>query len=215
MFNLTAVQARQVPGVLLFDAALSDARAFTVEIAASRGWSIPSVTSTTAVFEQVLEGEDVDGVMVAQRLLRIFADFAEESAGIRVSLRAEEVESPATDAEWMTDVTGRYADNLTNALSSLRARWDAQRTSPATPSSAQDAVNMGRLAPLTGPMTSEPVGVWAYAAERYAQSRGCELTERSTQLEASGQGWEHHRVFCRKGSEIQVQCRDGDCTARP
>ena len=215
LFLLTGAQARQVPGVLLFDAALSDARAFTVEIAASRGWSVPSVTSTTAVFEQILEGEDVDGVMVVQRLLRIFADFAEESAGIRVSLRAEEIEHPATDAEWMTDVTGRYADNLTHALASLRAKWDAQRAGPAKPPSAQNAINMGRLAPLTGPMTSAPVGTWAYAAERYAQSRGCELTERPTQLEANGQGWEHHRVFCRKGSAIRVQCRNGDCTDQP
>lgn len=199
--------------MLLFGATLSDARAFAVETAASRGWTIPSVTSTTAVFEQILDGDEAGGAV--QRLLRIFADFAEESAGVRVYLRAEEVDWPGTDSEAMTDVTGRYADNLTNALSSLRAKWDAQRSNPATPFSRHDPIDMGRLAPDVSSAAAAPLGAWAYVAERYAQSRGCDLTDRPTQLESSSQGWERLRVFCRNGSAIRVQCRDGDCTTQP
>lgn len=215
LLHLAVAQALQHPAVLLFGATLTDARAFAVEHAARRGWSIREVTANAALFEQVLDGEETDGILVVQRLLRIRADFAEESAGVRVFLRAEEVEWPETDREWMMDVTGRYADNLTNALSSLRGKWDAWREDAAGRPDAPSSPVRGGVPPDSSQMTAEPVGTWAYVAERYAQSRGCELTERATQLVSSGQNWEAHRVFCRDGSRISVRCRDGDCTTGP
>ncbi len=194
---------------------MSDARSFAVEHAAQRGWSIPEVAASTAMFEQILEGEERDGIMVVQRLLRIRAEFAEESAGVRVYLQAEEVEWPATEREWMTDVTGRYADNLMNALSSLRGKWDARRDDSASVPQASSSLSTFPVRPGFERISPEPIGTWAYAAERYAQSRGCELTERATQLESRGQDWEQNRVFCQDGSQIIVRCRDGDCTTRP
>ncbi|MBK1722572.1 hypothetical protein CKO23_09965 [Thiocystis violacea] len=197
---------------MLFGANLNDARSFAVESAASRGWRILSVSTRSAVFEQILAGDDASGVLVAERLLRIYANFSEESDGARVTLRAEEVEWPGTEDEWRSDVTERYAENLDKALASLRGKWDTQR--PGDNPSA-DARGMGSL---IGESTGASPGAgahWAYAAERYAQSRGCVLTERVTQLASSGQDWEEHRVFCQDGSQILVQCRYGDCTSRP
>lgn len=203
--------AMMAPSVMLFGARLDEARAFAVDNAASRGWRILSVTSQGAVFEQILSGHEEDGQLVAERVLRIYADFAEDADGARVSLRAEEVEWPGTEDEWRTDVTLRYSDNLLKALASLRGKWDARRPSPIPGASRQ---------PLMGHLTTESrqrapiaVGVWAYAAERYAATRGCVLTARPTLLEGSGQGWEQHLVFCQDGSRMQVQCRYGDCTA--
>ena len=213
--GLAVAQALQNPAVLLVGATLSDARAFSVESAARRGWSIQEVTHGTALFEQVLEGDETDGTLVVQKLLRIRAAFDEESSGVRVSLSAEEVEWPLTDREWMTDVTGRYADNLANALSSLRAKWDARRGDFAGLPNAPSSRFHGGVPPDSSRMAAEPIGTWAYAAERYAQSRGCELTERATQLESNGQDWERHWVFCRDGSRISVRCRYGDCTTGP
>ena len=214
LLHLTVAQALQNPAVLLFGATLTDARAFAVEHAARRGWSIREVTANAALFEQVLDGEETDGILVVQRLLQIRAEFAEESAGIRVSLHAEEVEWPETDREWMTDVTGRYADNLTNALSSLRGKWDVRREDSAGLPEAPSSPFRDGVPPDASRMTAELIGTWAYAAERYAQSRGCELGEQATQLESSGQEWEQHRVFCQDGSQIVVRCRHGDCTTR-
>lgn len=215
LLQLTVAQALQNPNAFLFGASLSNARAFAVENAKRRGWSIQKVTASTALFEQILEGDETDGVLVVRRLLRVRAEFTEESAGIRVYLSAEEVEWPATDREWMSDVTERYTDNLMNALSSLRDKWDAQRDDPASLPSSPSSLVTGKVDPGTGRMAPEAVGTWAYAAERYAQSRGCELTDRTTELESSGQDWEQHRVFCQDGTQIIVRCRYGDCTTRP
>lgn len=202
------------PQVLLFGATLEDARGFAVENASSRGWNILSVSSNTAVFEQSLD-EDGSEAPENHHLLRIYADFAEESSGVRVSLRAEEVEQADTAEETMTDVTGRYGDNLSNALSSLRGKWDARRESPGATAGAQRPVAMGKLSAGTDPPNGRRIGVWAYNAERYAESRGCVLTDRPTQLAASGPDWEQHLVACRNGSSLRVECRHGDCTSRP
>ena len=204
-------RAGQAPQVLLFGATLDEARGFAVETASSRGWNILSVTSNTAVFEQSLDEAEEDSEN--RHLLRIYADFAEESSGVRVSLRAEEVERPDTPDEAMTDVTGRYGDNLANSLSSLRSKWDARRESPGA--SPQPPVAMGKLSTSTDQTSGQPVGSWAYTAERYAASHGCELTDRPTQVAASGPGWEQHLVPCRNGTSLRVECRHGDCTSRP
>jgi hypothetical protein len=205
--------AASQPSVLLFEANLGDARAFAVETASSRGWRVLSLTSSAAVFEQILEGDEEVGILVAERTLRVFADFVEESDGVRVSLRAEEVESPGTDDERLTDVTESYADNLANALASLRGKWDARRGGPAIDAEAHPSGIVGSLAPESSQASAPAVGDWAYAAERYAISRGCELTDRATQLESTGQGWEEHQVFCQDGSRMRVRCHHGDCTS--
>jgi len=214
----TWAQAERLPQVLLFGAALDEARSFAVDTASSRGWNVLSVASSTAVFEQSLD-EDEGGEAENRHLLRIYADFAEETSGVRVSLHAEEVDQPVdapdTAEESMTDVTGRYGDNLSNALASLRSKWDSRRESPGAATSPQRPSAMGRLSASADRPSGQRGGAWAYNAERYAESRGCELTERATQLAASGPDWEQHLVFCRNGSSLRVECRHGDCTSRP
>lgn len=205
--------AEHTPQVLLFGASLDEARGFAVETASNRGWNILSVTSNTAVFEQSLD-EDDDADAENRHLLRIYADFVEESSGVRVSLHAEEVERPDTDEEAMTDVTGRYGDNLSNSLDSLRSKWDDRRESPDA-TSTQPTAAMGKLSASPGQSGGRAVGAWAYNAERYAESRGCALTDRPTQLAASGPDWEQHLIVCRNGSSLRVECRHGDCTSRP
>lgn len=195
---------------MLFGARLDDARAFAVDSAASRGWRILSATSGAAVFEQILAGHDEDGVLIAERVLRIYADFAEDSDGSRVSLRAEEVEWPGTENEWRSDVTEHYSENLMKALASLRGKWDARGTGPDRSTAIRP--RMGHLTSESRQRAPATVGIWAYAAERYAMTRGCSLTEQATKLEGSGQGWEQHRVFCQNGVQMLVQCRYGDCT---
>lgn len=208
------------PSVLLFDATLEEARDFTVESASARGWSVPSIGQNEAEFEQVLDDEDDDEAstdgnaendtesgLPAQRRIRIFAQFSEEHAGIRVSLRAHELETSQTQA-WTTDVTLRYAENLNNALTSLRRKWDQYRD-PLASGSRNDAAP---TAPAQVGATS--TGIWAYYAERYAESRGCELTDRGALIESSGSQWEQHRVDCRDGRSLRVLCDHGDCTLR-
>jgi hypothetical protein len=206
--------AASAPGVLLFGATPDAARDFAVASAQARGWSITGVGPTKAEFEQVLDEGDPDDTFAVRRLIRISARFAEETGGTRVLLHAREVLASATGDEWTTDVTERYAENLENALTSLRSKWDGRRA--ADPIGAQTYA-----APATTPEEesgsrahAEPVGTWAYYAERYAESRGCELTDAETVLEATGAEWEQHRVTCRDGRVLRVHCRRGDCTSR-
>ncbi|WP_232424252.1 hypothetical protein [Imhoffiella purpurea] len=210
-WHAALVLALSPPDMLLFDASLGEARSFTVESAADRGWTIRSVAPTQAIFEQTLVGSEDQGILTIEQLLRIFAEFREESTGVRVYLRAQEVDWPETDEERMTDVTDRYRDNLMRALASLRAKWDAQREGDgiAPPAGTRDPGRVVSAAPLR----SGASGVWSYAAEHYAISRGCELTDRPTQLMASGPDWERHGVFCADGTQVGVECRHGDCTS--
>ncbi|EGV30598.1 hypothetical protein ThidrDRAFT_2557 [Thiorhodococcus drewsii AZ1] len=209
--NAERAPAQSAPDVLLFGADLGEARSFTVDSAASRGWSVRAVAPTQAVFEQTLVGDENQGILTIEKLLRIVAAFREESAGVRVDLRALEIDWPETEEERMTDVTDRYRDNLGHALASLRAKWDARREDGAGARPAEQGETPGRFTPATP--TSGASGTWSYAAERYAISRGCELTDRPTQLLASGPDWERHRVFCLGGSEVSVDCHYGDCTS--
>ncbi|NEV64414.1 hypothetical protein [Thiorhodococcus minor] len=141
--------AVMAPSIMLFGARLDEARAFAVDNAASRGWRILSVSSRSAVFEQILAGHDEGGSLIAERVLRIYADFAEDADGARVSLRAEEVEWPGGEDEWRTDVTGRYSDNLLRALASLRDKWDSRGPRPGPPGGPPP--RNGRFAPQSSP----------------------------------------------------------------
>jgi len=78
-----------------------------------------------ASFEQTLNGSVVDGDSTTPRAIRVFARFDEESNAIKALLRAEEVEDPGSAIEWMADMTVRFGDNLTRALSRLRSSWEA------------------------------------------------------------------------------------------
>ncbi|MFZ0788550.1 MAG: hypothetical protein WAM94_02880 [Chromatiaceae bacterium] len=206
----------QEPSVLLIGATLGQARDLAVSSATHKGWRLLSVTPATAVFEQTLEGSGGDDDTGPQRLIRIYARFDEEYGGIRVLLRAEEVEQPGNADEWMADVTARYADNLTNALTSLRASWDA--AAPARAPNTGYVTDRG-AAPgqvqSPGSSGNPRVGTWAYYAEGYARSRGCDLTDSGAEVEAAGPDWERHRVSCRDGRQIRVYCRYGDCTGVP
>ncbi|WP_296811820.1 hypothetical protein [Thiocapsa sp.] len=213
-FLAIGIAAASVPGVLLFGATPEQARDFAIESAYRRGWNVPEVGARTAGFEQVLEESDPDDPLGARNVIHISASFVEETAGTRVLLRAREVRKSATGEEWSTDVTERYAENLGNALSSLRRKWDEHREAAGVGARGPDRSR----APISDPPDrragSEPVGTWAYYAERYAESRGCALTDAGSVLEASGPEWEQHRVTCRDGRSLRVYCRLGDCTAR-
>lgn len=209
-------QAAQAPSVLLFGASLTAARDFAVTVAADRGWRVLAIAPAGATFEQTLEETDSDLGPAPARAIRVYADFAEESDGIRVSLHAEEWGAPGTDEEWMTDVTGTYGENLSNALSSLRAKWDAGSVE----STGDTAGRGSRLPSGAGDAARSPpdyrsVGTWAYYAEDYARDQGCELTDVGAVLESAGPEWELHRIDCRDGRKIRVRCSHGDCTRRP
>lgn len=194
------------PNALLFSATLEEARDFALESATARGWVVLAVQAGMAELEQVLEDGD------PRRLIRVSAWFTEEPAGARVLLRAREVEVPAAGTEWGTDVTERYRENLTNALASLLSNWDRQRDP--RPGALGDAPVTGVAGSVDGSGQAGPIGVWAYYAERYAESRDCALTPAGAVLEASGGDWERHRVDCRDGRSLRIHCDHGDCTGR-
>ncbi|MFB1489388.1 MULTISPECIES: hypothetical protein [unclassified Thiocapsa] len=208
--------AAPAPGVLLYGATPEQARDFAIDSAYRRGWNVPVVGETTVEIEQILEESDPDDPLAPRRLIRISAVFVPEGAGTRVLLRAREVQTSATGEEWSTDVTERYAENLGNALSSLRSKWDGHRDtgSPRTREPARPAASIDESADGATEADAGPVGTWTYYAERYAESRGCVLTDAKTHLEASGPEWEQHRVNCRDGRAMHVHCRQGDCTTR-
>ncbi len=132
------------PSVLLFAAAVDEARDLAVDSAYVRGWAVRTLGQDSAEFEQVLDEGDPADPLAPRRMIQISAFFMDEPPGVRVLLRAHELEVATTREQWSTDVTDRYA-------------------------------------------------------ERYAESRGCELTPAGAVLEASGPDWEEHRIGCRGG----------------
>jgi hypothetical protein len=213
-FLAIGVAAASLPGVLLYGATPEQARDFAIDSAYRRGWSVSAVDATTVGFEQVLEESDPDDPLAPRHVIHISASFLTETAGTRVLLRAREMQISATGEEWSTDVTERYAENLGNALSSLRRKWDEHREAAGVGSREPDGSRTLLPDSPARRAGNTPVGTWAYYAERYAESRGCVLTDARTLLEATGPEWEQHRVSCRDGRSLQVYCRLGDCTAR-
>jgi hypothetical protein len=205
--SLALADAAAAQSVLLFGASLDEARDFTVESASARGWSLPSIGADAVEIEATLDEGDPDDPLMPRVLIRISAHFTEEAAGTRVLLRAREVETAPTGETWTSDVTLRYAENLNNALSSLRNKWDARREQGSIEGMPSAAA---RLDP---PSDTASVGTWAYYAERYAESRGCGLTASGAVLDATGPDWERHRIECKDGRSMRVQCRHGDCTS--
>jgi len=201
---------RAEPNVLLFDATVDAARTLAVDSALRKGWDLVDLDAEHVTFEQVLEDDESGEAPLL--LIRIHADFVEEASGTRVLLRAEEVELPDSPDEWVYDVTTELGDNLDHALSKLRARWDRGRAG----ADAADAEHTHRpplpAGEVDGDSGEATVGTWAYYAERYAESRGCNLGDQGAVLEGSGRGWEDHRIRCLDGSVMHVRCRDGDCT---
>jgi hypothetical protein len=204
----------------LFGASLDAARDFAAAHARERGWRVAAIDGSRTLFEQVLQASPADSStgdrseQTPLRTIRIFADFAEESNGVRVSLHAQELEAPGSDREWTTDVSESYGENLSNALASLRTKWDAAAGS----GRAAPSADIGRVPAPTSPAAAtglgySEVGVWAYYAERYSRERGCEPTETGAVLESSGPDLEIHRIECRDGSRLRVRCSNGDCTA--
>ncbi len=64
-------------------------------------------------------------------------------------------------------------------------------------------------------MEDAPIGLWAYYAERYAQSQGCTLGDVGAVLLAEQDGDELHRVACVGAPSLRVRCdREGCGPAR-
>jgi len=216
------------PTVLLYGAILEQARHFAIDSALDRGWRLVSATAESVTFEQTLAEDPEKEGSTPLRVIRVLARFSQEGDGVRIQLTAQEVESPGQAEESAADVTDRYGLNLANALSSLRARWDAHRSTTPAPQLTDRASDGFRDGFNDVPQRRDPtpanldrdespgrVGTWAYYAERYAQSRGCVLADSGARLESAGAEWECHRVPCQDGSWLRVYCRFGDCTTTP
>jgi hypothetical protein len=210
VIHLCFAEPSRTPSVLLFEATVDEARDFAVDSAYARGWTVRAIGPDSAEFEQVLDEGDPGDPLVPRRMIQISAFFMDEPGGVRVLLRAHEVEVAMTREQWSTDVTNRYAQNLMNALGSLRSKWDQSRETVSGPPHVVDRADTRD--PDMGSNHRGQTGTWAYYAERYAESRGCELTPAGALLEASAPDWEQHRIGCRDGRSMRVLCRHGDCT---
>lgn len=173
--------------------------------------------------------------------LRIYTQLDQTETGTLVSARAEEHWWPGTNRAWSEDVTGLYRDHLQRALRSLQQRWEkfagsaspiiASRptprpTSETTPLPATNQTHKParESAPARPTEThnpampspefeSAPIGLWAYYAERYAQSHGCQLDDRGAVLAQALQADEIHRVYCVDRAPVMVRCNQLDCRA--
>ncbi|EIC20939.1 hypothetical protein [Thiorhodovibrio frisius] len=56
-------------------------------------------------------------------------------------------------------------------------------------------------------------GTWSYYAERFAEQRGCELSDNGAALLRKTASFELHEVGCRNGGNLLVKCQDGICQA--
>ena len=221
LLRATLVIASAGPTVLLHGAGLDEARQLAIDSALDRGWRLDSAAREAVTFEQTLEDSSELEAAGPRRVIRVTARFTTEGAGVRVQLGAEEVESPGQPGQSSTDVTDRYSLNLSNALSSLRVRWDNRQAGSPTwePGASDGRASVppswdrawDRLIDRRG--VSGPVGTWAYSAEHFAQDRGCMLANGGARLESAGADWEWHRVPCQDGSWMRVYCRFGDCTS--
>ena len=65
--------------------------------------------------------------------------------------------------------------------------------------------------PKTPVMVDIEVGTWAYYAEQFAISRGCELSEIGAELISGNSADELHLVHCQDGSSLRVRCDREGC----
>lgn len=237
--GLAAAASDGRPGVFLQGATVPRAKGLALDAALIKGWRVARTERTSVVFETYLDEPASMGppgaVAPDRTLLRIQADFAQTPVGVNVYLYAEEIWYPGAAKEWASNVTPHYRPNLANALSSLQAQWTeiAGERSPAPPGTptASDGAPKVRTSPLTAPPASAPtsgqplpvapppaevaadpdVGTWAYHAERFAQDRGCALSDRGAELVTSSGDGELHRVHCRDGTTLKVQCDRETC----
>ncbi|MBK1644961.1 hypothetical protein CKO25_09915 [Thiocapsa imhoffii] len=199
-----APQPRAGPGILLFQATVEEAREVALASATASGWVQVDATTNSIDLEHLIEDEDIHDPRAPKTLIRIQVIFSDEPMGTRVLLQAMQVQS-ADDRLVTSDVTARYAENLDNALNSLRRRWDLRR-------GAQGASVRSPEPRQASEPRQAAVGIWAYYAERYAIALGCELGHSGAILAQSGSDWERHRVPCHDGRILEVICHHGDCT---
>lgn len=108
----------------------------------------------------------------------------------------------------------------------------APSTAPAAPSSAIRPLDPDRLRPMPAPSaptntprpipeqpqtaypsTDQPVGIWAFDAERLARRRGCDLDDRGAVLVSDKAGVELHRIGCLDRPVMLVRCNRERCWA--
>lgn len=175
-------------------------------------------------------------------LLRIHAHFRDAPEGALVTLGAEEVWRAGTAQDWSSDITTTYRRHLERALASLQAQWrqyasaqparhqDRLNRRQAHPDADADAevrpLDPNTLQLLLGGQTAsardqswaatadlaQPVGVWAFEAEKLAQALGCTLTDRGAVLASTNGDVETHRIECSNRSAIQVRCNRQRCS---
>jgi hypothetical protein len=68
-----------------------------------------------------------------------------------------------------------------------------------------------QLPPSAAVQPPQPVGVWAYDAERLAQRLGCQLTDRGAILTANSGTVETHLVACSNRAAMRVRCDRQRC----
>ena len=203
------------PSILLVGATPDEARALAIDSALARGWTLVAEAQAEATFEQILEPSAQGDGEPPRLVLRVYAQVHQESAGARVLLAAEEIESSDGAGQWSRGVTRDYRDNLITALDNLRVSWESATLTlqPSdTPTSAREP-GLGRGG-QTPPSNPDSFGTWAYYAEGLAVSLGCVLDDRGALLESSGADWEIHRVACQDGRTLRIHCLLGECTTR-
>jgi hypothetical protein len=214
------------PAVFIANASAARVKALALDTALQRGWTLVESNPDQVLFETQLDQPASAGPAGATAppttQLRIQIRLQQTSTGTLVSASAEEHWWMGTERAWSSDVTKPYKDNLQRALRSLQQRWqsfakadDASSTSARSKldSTGNAAAPAEPLAPYAAALQTDdpPIGLWAYYAERYAQSRGCRLADRGAVLAQQRLGAEIHRVYCSNQPPLIVRCDQLGC----
>jgi len=81
------------------------------------------------------------------------------------------------------------------------------RPRPITP----DTVSPAGLTDRPVPDRVKRAGTWAYYAEQYARTHGCEHSDGRTTLEYKHPEFEVHRIRCTNGRNLLLRCSAGSC----
>ncbi len=237
----TCAHASSEPSVFLPNARAARVKALALDTALLQGWRLLESRADAILFETSLDQPASPGPPGATppqtTQLRIQTQLEQTETGTLVSASAQEHWWPGTERAWTEDVTRLYRDHLQRTLRSLKQRWEqfvgssdnlaisGPLPESASPSSPQSAPNQS-LSPMPArpsephqqaigspSLDPAPVGLWAYYAERYAQSQGCRLHDRGAVLAQASQPDEIHRVYCVNRAPVMVRCNQQGCGA--
>jgi len=85
------------------------------------------------------------------------------------------------------------------------------RPRPITPSTIPGTVSAAGPTDIPALDRARRAGAWAYYAEQYARTHGCERADGRTTLEYRHPTFELHRIRCENGGSVFVQCSAEAC----